>query len=487
MSVAKILDEILHPKSVAVVGASGSQRSWGYSYTTHLLEYGFRGNIYPVNPRYPEILGLKAYPSLLDIPGTVDYVISCVPSNLVLGMLEECGQKQVKGVHLYTARFSETGRKDAADLEQEVLNKARRLGIRLIGPNCMGVYHPGHGMSFGYNLPTESGPVGMLSQTGGGASGFVRLAGKRGVRFSKVISYGNALDFSESDYLEYFMHDPETRVIAVYVEGVRDGLGFFNTLRKAAGEKPVIVIKGGRGEAGTRAVASHTASLAGSMKAWQAMVVQAGAIPAKNFEEMTDLAVSFCFLPPVLGPGVGIAGGGGGPSVLSADECEEVGLEVVPLPPEIRKTLRDNGVQIWDWVSNPVDVSIIGGFGFSDLDMLRLMGSNEKYHILIGLINEGVMLTLSRPEGAEMRLKGAVEGYRQLKEEVGKPLLAVIGDDGSGIDEYGNFSGKIVSQARTDLIAAGIPFYPTIGRAARAVRKVLDYYLKKARQPETGL
>jgi hypothetical protein len=138
-------------------------------------------------------------------------------------------------------------------------------------------------------------------------------------------------------------------------------------------------------------------------------------------------------------------------------------------------------------VSNPVDVSIIGGFGFSDLDMLRLMGSNEKYHILIGLINEGVMLTLARPEGAEMRLKGAVEGYRQLKEEVGKPLLAVIGDDGSGSDEYGNFSGKIVSQARTDLIAAGIPFYPTIGRAARAVRKVLDYYLRKAAQPETGL
>ncbi|MBL7165596.1 MAG: CoA-binding protein [Dehalococcoidales bacterium] len=479
MSVVEILDEILHPKSVAVVGASGSERSWGYSYTTHLLEYGFRGKLYPVNPRYPEILGLKAYPSLLDIPGTVDYVISCVPSNLVLGMLEECGQKQVKAVHLYTARFSETGRKDAADLEQEVLKRARKYNIRLIGPNCMGVYHPGHGMSFGYNLPKEAGTIGMLSQTGGGAALFVRLAGKRGLRFSKVISYGNALDFSEADYLEYFTEDTETTVITVYVEGVRDGHSFFPALRRAARKKPVIVIKGGRGEAGTRAVASHTASLAGSLKTWEAMVTQAGAVSAANFDEMVDLATSFHNLPPIRGAGAGIVGGGGGPSVLAADECEEEGLVVVPLPDEIRKELRDGGIEIWDWVSNPVDVSIIGGFGFTDLDMMRLMGSNENYHILIGRLNENVMFTLSRGDAADMRLKSTIEGYRQLKEEIGKPLLVVVSEDGSGSDQYGDLSGKVVSQARTDLIKAGIPFYPSMGRAARAARKVLDYYLRK--------
>ena len=481
MSVVEVLDEILHPQSVAVFGASSNERSWGYSYTSHLVDYGFKGQIYPVNPRYTEILGHKVYPSLTDIQGPVDYVISCVSNNLVLGMLDECGQKEVKAVHLYTARFSETGRKDTADLEQEVLKRARKYNIRLIGPNCMGVYHPGHGMSFGYNLPKEAGTIGMLSQTGGGAALFVRLAGKRGLRFSKVISYGNALDFSEADYLEYFTEDPETTVITVYVEGVRDGHSFFPALRRAAKKKPVIVIKGGRGEAGTRAVASHTASLAGSINTWEAMVTQAGAVSAANFDEMVDLAASFHLLPPIKGPGAGIVGGGGGPSVLAADECEEEGLVVVPLPDEIRKELRDGGIEIWDWVSNPVDVSIIGGFGFTDLDMMRLMGSNEHFHILIGNLNENVMFTLSRGDTADLRLKGAIEGYRQLKEEIGKPLLVVVAEDGSGSDQYGDFSGKVVSQARTDLINAGIPFYPSMRRAARAARKVLDYYSRRGR------
>jgi len=480
MSVAETLDEVLHPASVAVVGASANERSWGYSYTTHLLDYGFRGRIYPVNPRYPEILGLKTYPSLTDIPDTVDYVISCVPNSQVLDMLDECARKGVKAVHLYTARFSETGRQDAADLEQEVLRRAHDAGIRLIGPNCMGLYHPGHGIAFAYNLPKEPGPVGMLSQSGGGAAVFIRLAARRGIRFSKVISYGNALDFTEADYLEYFMEDPETSVITAYVEGLKDGRGFFRSLRQASRVKPVVVIKGGRGNAGTRAVASHTASLAGSMDAWQAMVTQAGAVTAANLDELADLVLSFSLLPPPRGPKVGIAGAGGGPSVLSADECEEAGLEVADLPPDLRAELKDRGLEIWDWIGNPVDVSIIGGFGISDMDMLRLMGNSPGFDILMGLINELIMFTLSRGQGADIRLKGLVEGYRKLREETGKPVVAVLGDDGSGVDEYGGTAGSIISQARTDFIAAGIPFYPTVDRAATAVRKVLDYYSRRA-------
>ncbi|HEY33003.1 MAG TPA: hypothetical protein G4O10_07860 [Dehalococcoidia bacterium] len=473
------LEEILHPQSVAVVGASANTRSWGYSYTHHLIEYGFRGKIYPVNPNHPEILGIKTYSSLKDVPGTVDYVISCIPAGDVPKMLTECVQKQVKVVHLYTARFSETGRRDAAELERAVLGQARKAGIRLIGPNCMGVYHPKHGLSFGYDLAKEPGPVGMLSQTGGGASGFVRQAARRGIRFSKVISYGNALDLNECDYLEYFAWDPETSVIVIYIEGPRDGRKFFDMLRRVALQKPVIIVKGGRGEAGTRSTASHTASLAGSMSAWEALVAQTGAVPAVNLDEVADLAISFCLLPPLKGPRVGIAGGGGGPSVLSADECEEAGLEIVPLPAEIRHELKDRGVEIWDWIGNPVDASIIGGFGVDILDMLRLMALNENFDLLIGLINESVMLTLSLQDGVSERLKMTVEGYRRLKEEKLKPLLAVIGDDCSGSDEYGDWSGRLISDVRTNLIAAGIPFYPTIGRAANAARKVLDYYMHK--------
>jgi acetyltransferase len=215
------------------------------------------------------------------------------------------------------------------------------------------------------------------------------------------------------------------------------------------------------------------------MDTWGAMVTQVNATAAANFDELADLVISFSSLPPVKGPRVGIAGGGGGPSVVSADECEEAGLEVVPLPPEIRQELKDRGVTIWDWIGNPVDVSIIGGFGVADLDMLRMMGLNENFDLLIGLVNENVMQTLSLQEGITMRLQAVAENYKRLKEEIGKPFLAVIGDDSSGSDEYGKWNGQLISEIRTNLIAAGIPFYPTVGRAANAARKVYEYYAHK--------
>jgi len=474
-----ILEEILHPQSIAIVGASENPAAWGYSYTRHLLDYGYRGKIYPVNPRYSTVLDIKAYPSLKDIPGSVDYVISCIPASEVLNMIEECSLKGVKAIHLYTARFSETKRPEATKLEQEVLKKAKRFGIRLIGPNCMGIYYPQEGLSFGYNLPKEPGSVGLASQSGGGASGFVHLTGLRGIRFSKAISYGNALDLNESDYLDYFAQDPETRIILMYVEGVRDGKRFLATLKKATSMKPVIILKGGRGESGTRVVASHTASIAGSVKTWETAVTQAGAITVQNFEEMADLATSLYFLPPVQGPRVGIVGGGGGTSVLAADECEEAGLDVIALPTNIRKELQSMGIPIWDWIGNPIDVSILGGFGFSDIDMLQMMSRNENFDILIVNMNEGVLVTLATQEMMTLRLRNVVDGYAKMKEQSSKPLLAIIGDKGPGIDDYGDWNWRLLSEVRTNLIAANIPFYSTMGRAARSVKKLLEYHQKR--------
>jgi len=470
------LEEILHPQSIAVVGASGTPSTWGYSYTYHLLEYGFKGEIYPVNPRYSEILGLKSYPSLREIPGSVDYVISAVPASQVLDMLEDCSQKGVKVVHLYTARFSETGRPEAAELEQEVLKTARKHGIRLIGPNCMGLYYPQEGISFAYDLPKEPGAAGLISQTGGGAATFVNIASMRGIRFSKVISYGNALDLTESDYLDYFTEDPETKIILMYIEGVKDGKRFISSLRQATSTKPVIILKGGRGRSGTWAAASHTASLAGSAKTWETAVAQAGAISAQDFDELTDLAVSFYFLPPILGPRVGISGGGGGPSVLSADECEEAGLDVIPLPKEIREELKSKGVQIWDWIGNPTDVSIVGGFGLTGTDMLLMMASNENFDFLIANITE---VPLSRTEDAPSRFKGEIEGYIEVKKQSSKPLLVVVGEKSLGIEDYNHLRWRLAGELRTQLLAANLPFYPTVARAAKAARTLIDYYQKR--------
>jgi len=469
------LEEILYPKSIAIVGASATPGSRGYGYTHHLLDYGYQGKIYPVNPKYPEILGLKTYPSIKEIPGPVDFVISTVPASAVLNIFEDCYQKDVKGIHFFTGRFGETGRQEAVELEQEILKQAKEQGIRIIGPNCLGVYHPREGISLTYDLPKEPGSAGLAFQSGGGTISFINTASLRGVRFSKAISYGNAIDLNECDYLEYLTQDPETKLILMYVEGVRDGKRFFNALRQATSTKPVIIIKGGRGKSGARATASHTASLAGSQEVWEAAVTQAGAISAQNFDEMADLAVSFYFLPPIKGMRVGITGGGGGANVLAGDQCEEAGLDVIPLPAEIREELKSNNVPIWDWIGNPADMSITAGSGISGRNMLQMMAKNKNFDLLIINITEGAP---SAKEEMISRLRDEVESYIKTKEEYSKPLLAVVEEKSLGTDDYDAWIQEL-SATRTKFLAVNTPLYPSIGRAARAVRKLIDYYQRR--------
>ena len=464
------LEEIIHPQSIAVVGASDSGRGGGF--VAPLVEQGYGGKIYPVNPKYSEIMGLKAYPSVRDIPGVVDYVISSVPASQVLGMLADCSQKGVRAVHLFTARFSETGRKEAAELEQEILRQAKEYGIRLIGPNCLGLYYPRESIAFHDGFPKEPGSVGLASQSGQAVGEIVQSAAIRGIRFSKGISYGNALDFNECDYLEYFMQDPETKMIMMYIEGVRDGRRFFDLVRRTTATKPVIIVKGGRGESGTRATASHTASLAGSMQVWETMVNQAGAVSASNLEELVDFSTAFYFLPPITGRRVGVAGGSGGSSVLAADECEEAGLDVVPLPTELREELKRKGSQIWDWIGNPADMSIRIDRDWDTGDMLEIMARNRDFDLLIAFVrghyHHGDQLI-----SAEKYL----EQYR-LKDLNNKPLLAVMeymsrsNDD----DDDSRLFRKLMDEVRAKLIDARIPVYPSIKKAARAASKLIDYY-----------
>ncbi|MFC2006159.1 acetate--CoA ligase family protein [Chloroflexota bacterium] len=467
------LEQILHPQSIAVIGASGTPTRSGYTFTAPLLRYGYQGKVYPVNPKYSEILGIKAYASLREIPGPVDYVISCVPAPAVLDMLEDCSQKGVKAVHLFTARFSETGRQEATELERKILKQARKWGIRLIGPNCMGVYYPRQGISFSEDFPKEPGLVGLAFQSGQGLAEFIRTAPLRGVRFSKAISYGNALDFNECDFLDYFSQDPETKIILMYVEGVRDGQRFLNSLRRAASTKPVIVIKGGRGNSGAKATASHTASIAGSMKTWETVIAQAGAISARNFDEMLDLAVAFYFLPVIRGSRVGVIGGSGGNGVLCADECEEAGLDVIPLPPDIREELRSEASPIWDWIGNPTDMSILDGFEFTGIDMLQMMARNDNFDLLITNVSEGPSF---RKEERILKLKDELNGYTKIKKESLKPLIVVVKENSSDLDDHDYWRWKVLNEVRTKVLAANIPFYPTIGRAAKAARKLIDYY-----------
>jgi len=465
------LEEILNPKSIAVIGATPAGRI-GHSFVTALLELGFKGKIYAVNPSYSEVDGLRCYSSLTEIQESVDYAICAVPTRIVPTIVDDCSQKGVKAIHIYTGRFGETGRREESELEQEVLRLARKRGIRLIGPNCMGLYCPRQGIGWSDKFPTEPGTVGMASQSSYIAHDFILMAVPRGIRFSKVIGFGNALDLNECDYLDYLARDTETKIILMYIEGVKDGRRFLRTLRQVTATKPVIIIKGGRGKAGAKAAASHTASLAGSITTWKAALAQAGAISADSIEELIDLAVSFHFLPPIRGYRVGVLGTGGGPSVLAADECEEAGLDVIPMPNEIREELRGKGVPVWDWIGNPVDLTIAGG-AFGPGDLLQMMGKSESFDLLVAITGEPHY----KRQQQRLTADAYVERYRN-DDPKRKPLLVVVPDKSLDVNSYEEPSARLFSEIRTKLVAAGIPFYPTVGRAARAARKLVDYYQK---------
>jgi len=474
------LDAAFHPRSIAIAGASGNPLSRGYAYTLHLLNYGYRGQIYPVTINWPEVLGFKAYPTLKDIPGTVDYVICCLPAPRVPDLLSECPEKGVKVVHLFTARFSETGSEDAAELEASILQQARELGVRIIGPNCLGIYHPREGIAFSYEFPTEPGKVGMLSQSGGAATEFIHYASLRGIRFSKVVSYGNALDLNEADYLEYFIQDSETEVIACYIEGVKDGKKLLDTLSRASRSKPVIILKAGRGSAGARSAASHTGALAGSLGIWEVAIRQAGAIQARNLEDMGNLVVSFSFLPPILGARVGVFGGGGGTSVLSADGWEEAGFSLVPLPPEIKREIEKSVPELWwGWIRNPVDNSILPNQA-KDSNLIgkisRMMVESPDFDLIVANISVGG--PSSGPQLA-VSTKREVENIIQIKRNTTKPMAVVLNTGTLGVENFDSQRWRCLAERKADLIGAQVPVYPTPEEAASAIIRLVGYYQRR--------
>ena len=472
------LDALFHPNSVAIVGASANPASAGYSFTRYLLDHDFKGRIYPVNPRANEVLGLKAYPNLRDVPESrVDYVISCIPAEGVLTLLEDCRAKNVKLVHLYTARMSETGRNEEASLEREIMEKARGLGIRILGPNCMGIYYPAVGLSFNNDLPKESGVVGGFLQSGGGAGEFVRYAALRGVRFSKVISYGNASDINESQLLEYFAQDPETKLIAAYIEGVRsNGRQFFQALSSLAGKKPLIILKGGTGKAGARSAFSHTASLAGSIETWRALSKQHGFTIVRDFQELVDQVVAFTFLPPITGGKVIIVGGGGGKSVVSADVWEEEGFQVPDLSLRVREELKQKAPRVWDWLRNPLDVSILQDLHISPMNLLRMISNEQEFDVLVS------NMTQDDPRPSDIWLKtlakDILDGVRAIKRE-GKPVVCVIETGEVSLSEMNSWRWAAIADIRKNIITAGIPVFPSPARAARALRRLADYWVWK--------
>ncbi len=471
--VAAEIEAIFHPRSIAVVGASANPDTPGYDYVASLQAFGYKGTVYPVNPRAAEILGLRAYPSLRDLPGPVDYVISCIPAEAVIALVDDCAARGAHALQLFTARFSETGREKGVELERRLAERARSAGLRIIGPNCMGLLYPAEGISFRADMPRRPGRIGLLSQSGNLLFELSYLGGPRGLRFSKAISYGNGLDLNEADFLDYFAADGESAVVGAYVEGVRDGRRFLAALRRAAAAKPVVVLKGGRTGAGGRAAASHTAALAGRRSVWAAAVAQAGAVSVDTVEEFIDMLLAFAYMRPGSGRRLGTVGGGGGRSVLTADLCEELGLSVPPLPADVERRIAEKAPDLAGWITNPVDQSILAGSGVGGTSVLEWLDESPGIDLL--LANVGEAWALGRPN-AQALMSRIPERFAQVGARTGKPLAAVIGPA-----DYADESlWRLVSEAREKLVGAELAVFPSVERAVRTLARFAKYWEERA-------
>lgn len=359
METTHSLDHLFYPKNIAVIGAS-PKRKWGWSsgnsWIAGSFRLAFQGPIYPVHPKAKTVLGLNVYPSILDIPVEIDLAIFTVPFTNVIEVMEQCVKKGVKFVHLLTAGFSETGREDYADLENQIAQIARKGGIRLVGPNCMGIYCPEGGLSWADEFPVESGSTGFFSQSGQIAYQVIRKGDPRKIRFSKVVSYGNASDLQAHDFLNYLADDEKTTIIGAYVEGIKNGRAFFEAAKKATKKKPLVIWKGGQTEGGSRATLSHTSAIAGSQKIWQAVCAQSGIIQVHSLEEMVHTLQAFQMMSIPKGTRVAILGGAGGGSVTMTDFAEKENLTVPRLSEKTIQKLEEFVPLQGSSVKNPLDM-----------------------------------------------------------------------------------------------------------------------------------
>ncbi len=354
------LDRLFYPKSIAVVGASTKTKwNWssGNSWISAALKQGFRGPIYPVHPTAETILGIKAYPTILDIPGEIDFAIFTIPISAVIKVMKQCVEKKVKYIHLLTAGFSETGKEEFADSEKELLEIARKGNIRLVGPNCMGIYCPKGGVSWSLDFPTTPGSVGLFSQSGQMAFQIIDSTRLLKIYFNKAASFGNASDLQPNEFLRYMADDDEIDVICAYLEGLKNGQAFFEVARNVTRKKPLIIYKGGQTEGGSRATLSHTAAIAGSQKIWASFCKQAGIIMANSTQEVAYTVLALKYLPLPKSLNVAILGGAGGGSVTMTDAAEKEGLNVPHLSEETIGKLEEFIPPQGSSVKNPLDIN----------------------------------------------------------------------------------------------------------------------------------
>ena len=455
------LDRAFTPKCLVVVG--GNPR-WLWLRD----QKNFQGKLYSVqvNPdtiKDIEAAGITNYTSVRDVPEPVDLVIMSAPRGAAIEVLEDCIAKDVAAAHYFTAGFSETGTEEGIELERRLTEIADKANFHLIGPNCMGIYNPK--IALGQIVWDTSGPfapVAIISQSGTHTTTLGQQMHLHGVGYSKAVSFGNGIVLDSPEYLEYFNQDPETEVIGMYLEGVKNGRRFLDVLKKVTANKPVVIWKGGRSEEGERAIASHTGSLAVSNDIWDSAIKQAGGVSVETMDELVDTVKALLYLPPVRGKRVGIAGGSGGQSVAIADGFASAGLYSPQLSPESYEELGTFLTLIGAGYRNPIDTGSQPRNKLSHI--MEVLDRDEN-------IDNLILLTGAR-WGMTETPKIDIDTMGEIKRNSSKPVMAIV--TYSTPDEM---TGAI--EAMNLFQERGVPAFASIERGAKALRNAWEYYQNK--------
>ncbi|NLX47530.1 MAG: CoA-binding protein [Euryarchaeota archaeon] len=443
--------ELFEPASVAVIGASVEGNKVGNIILGNIIESGFQGPLYPINPRYQEVMGLKCYPRVSDVPGPVEMAVVVVPAKFVLQVMEECGQKGVKAAIVISAGFKEVGL-EGAKLERQLGGIAHRYGMRVLGPNCLGLVNTHHRMNatFAREGPRE-GNIAISSQSGAICVVVLDWAANINIGFSKFISVGNKLDIDEGHLLEYLREDPHTKVIGMYIEGTDRGREFLRQAELTTKVKPVIALKAGRTSSGAKAASSHTGAMSGSDKVYDAAMRQAGVVRVGDIEDMFDLLQAFSTMPLPDGEGVAIITNAGGLGVMAADACSDYGLTLASFEPSTIERLKEKLPPAAS-LYNPIDV--VGDADAERYDhAIRTVMDDPNVACVLALLAPTDLVDISSVAGTLATFAGSSP----------KPIVT-------------SFVGGKEMAAPIDMLkAAGIPNYPSPERGIKVLAAMAEH------------
>ena len=438
-------------KGVAILGASTNPKKLSYGILENLVSFGYKGEVYPVNPNATEILGRKAYASIADVPDPVELAVVVLPVTVIMETMKEIGERGIKAVVIITGGFRELG-EEGAKVEWAVKELARSYGMRVVGPNCVGTIDVRTGLdsTFIKGLP-QAGPIAFISQSGAICGGVIDLIINSRIGFSHFASLGNEMDVTEADMLEYFAEDEHAKVIAMYVEGIQDGPRFMDVARRVSQKKPIVFLKAGKNDAGAKAVSSHTGSLAGSYSAYQAALAQAGVVEVETISQLFNIAWALGTQPLPAGKRVAIATNAGGAAALAADSLAFNGFELAQISPEIQQKLRTK-LNPSAQVSNPVDM--LGSVSPEDyIWSLGNLDADEGVDVLLPiLVPQSLVDTL-----------GVAKAWIEIGKSTNKTLLTCLMGERSTLE------------SEQWLNMAGVPVFAYPDEAGRVLKGMQQY------------